>query len=479
MAVAVISSSLRAQATQFEMVALPASLTNGVNIIDVGDIDADGDLDFVVFDWFVGMRLLLNNGLAGFVSVALPNVGPAFGTASVPVLVDIDGDADLDVFVSEQFNSRLFRNDGGGAWTDLSAGLGPLLHVSRAHVADFDGDGDQDIACTGVALIGARNQMLVNGGGGVFTSVEPFPGFFASSIDAADIDGDGDLDLAIPEGSPRLWRNDGGMVFTDITATHLPVLPTTPALCAFGDVDGDGDVDLFVGGSPNGMDRVLLNDGTGSFTELLGAAPLGLGSTQSVELRDLDGDGDVDLIRGTIFHRLTIARNDGSGMFSDEPNAYPPSTPGVRYVRVGDFDGDLDLDVLAQEFGVVPRLFINQHRHLRQNAPPQIGQPWTVAIISQPGYASAARPVQLGIALDHLQQPLPLPLAGALWLDPAAPLLLLGSVLPAGASSLPFVLMVPSMPALVGLELHAQALLQEVTGPLGLRLTPMLSTTIQ
>lgn len=135
MAVAVIGSSLRAQATQFELVTLPASLTNGVNTIDVGEID-----------------------------------------------------------------------------------------VGENDVGEIDGD----------------------------------------------------LDLAIPEGPPWLWRNDGGMVFTDITATPLPVLPTTPASCSFGDVEEDGDVDLFVGGSPNSLDRVLLNDGTGSFTELLGAAPQGL-----------------------------------------------------------------------------------------------------------------------------------------------------------------------------------------------------------
>jgi hypothetical protein len=100
-----------------------------------------------------------------------------------------------------------------------------------------------------------------------------------NTIDVGEIDvgeNDGDLDLAIPEGPPWLWRNDGGMVFTDITATPLPVLPTTPASCSFGDVEEDGDVDLFVGGSPNSLDRVLLNDGTGSFTELLGAAPQGL-----------------------------------------------------------------------------------------------------------------------------------------------------------------------------------------------------------
>lgn len=54
MAVAVIGSSLRAQATQFELVALPASLTNGVNGIDVGG--SPNSLD----------RVLLNDGTGSF-----------------------------------------------------------------------------------------------------------------------------------------------------------------------------------------------------------------------------------------------------------------------------------------------------------------------------------------------------------------------------------------------------------------------------
>jgi hypothetical protein len=69
MVVAVIGSSLRAQATQFELVALPVSLTNGVNTIDVGEIDV-GEID--VGDIDVGGspnsldRVLLNDGTGSF-----------------------------------------------------------------------------------------------------------------------------------------------------------------------------------------------------------------------------------------------------------------------------------------------------------------------------------------------------------------------------------------------------------------------------
>jgi hypothetical protein len=64
MVVAVIGSSLRAQATQFELVALPVSLTNGVNTIDVGEIDV-GDIDVGGSPNSLD-RVLLNDGTGSF-----------------------------------------------------------------------------------------------------------------------------------------------------------------------------------------------------------------------------------------------------------------------------------------------------------------------------------------------------------------------------------------------------------------------------
>src|SRR5204862_1911048 len=100
------------------------------------------------------------------------------------------------------------------------------------------GDGDQDIAGGGLSIGSGAPGILVNSGG-AFTWMPMFGGF-TITLAAADVDGDGDLDIATT--APlQLWRNDGGMVFTNVSATNLPPLPSYWAYLAFADLDGDGD----------------------------------------------------------------------------------------------------------------------------------------------------------------------------------------------------------------------------------------------
>jgi hypothetical protein len=97
--------------------------------------------------------------------------------------------------------------------------------------------------------------------------------------------------------------NDGAGSFTDVSATHLPALLGDTAALALGDVDEDGDLDALLGSSgvQNGTgvnNHLLLNDGTGIFTDTAGLPAL-LEDTRAVALGDLDGDGDVDAFAGS------------------------------------------------------------------------------------------------------------------------------------------------------------------------------------
>ena len=129
--------------------------------------------------------------------------------------------------------------------------------------------------------------------------------------------------------NPRAWHfraatsggtgqfTDGGVAFGQHALSHI----------ALGDVDGDGDLDSVRGGT-----QLWINDGTGAFT--LSNQPVGAGGSELV-FGDLDGDGDIDIAGGQVM------LNDGAGNFTASTNL-----GGGSSIRAGDLDGDGDLDIV-------------------------------------------------------------------------------------------------------------------------------------
>lgn len=114
-----------------------------------------------------------------------------------------------------------------------------------------------------------------------------------------DLDGDGLLDVFLPQnGADRLYINQGGGAFVDVTDSALPPAPDRVTSVATPvDIDADGDLDLYLG-VLSGPDVVLRNDGQGRFVEDTEA--LGLGGlsrpTLGASFADMDMDGDLDLL---------------------------------------------------------------------------------------------------------------------------------------------------------------------------------------
>jgi hypothetical protein len=179
-------------------------------------------------------------------------------------------------------------------------------------------------------------------------------------VRAADIDKDGDLDLIVgnrPGDSPliKVLINDGQGRFKDDAGRRLPAIPSEIAFGAdLGDLDNDGDLDIVLAmGSPTGgaPDRILINTGAGLYQDETATRFQGtvvINRSFAAKLCDIDGDGDLDLMIGTVQGdpaRLWV--NQGRGVFVEESGSrLPPTSFSVAALDCADADGDKDADVV-------------------------------------------------------------------------------------------------------------------------------------
>jgi hypothetical protein len=308
--------------------------TSGYNAPTFGDVDGDGDLDLLVgvlggaFNanaTTVDNLLYLERVETGWALRTSRFVGQLdVGSESVPSLVDLDGDGDLDLLIANKLDPTdlntsfvyRFTNVGDRSRPSFRA-EGTLDLASAYHQApafgDLDGDGDADMV---LGSFGAELRFLRNEG----TRTEP-----------------------------RLVLADSALVTLTRGSNATPVL---------GDLDGDGDLDLLVG-EASGAINFYRNAGTAREPrfELVSDeyAAIKVERRSAPTLMDTDLDGDLDLLVGTEREGIRLWRNDGNRaeprfveagtlLTPDEVQAYSVPVPG-------DLDGDGDLDLLVGGLG--------------------------------------------------------------------------------------------------------------------------------
>ncbi|MCE2901575.1 MAG: FG-GAP repeat domain-containing protein [Gemmatimonas sp.] len=186
------------------------------------------------------------------------------------------------------------------------------------------------------------------------------------SMEAAmvDIDRDGDLDVVVAREfeAALILVNDGTGRFTD-DRTRLPQVVRDYEDIAITDVDGDGDPDVVLvaeddlpGTAHRLKHQLYLNDGAGRFTDASSRIPV-CSDANAVVAGDLDGDGDPDLVLGNAGPELVLL-NDGTGRFVESVGAIPASPDVTQDVVLGDVDGDSDLDLVIANESEGPNLLL-------------------------------------------------------------------------------------------------------------------------
>jgi hypothetical protein len=276
---------------------------------------------------------------------------------------DADGDGDLDLALAMEYEANvLLRNDGRGRFSNASTQLPRAMHDSEdVAFADFDGDGDLDLVLVSEDDRKDElylNELTGNDGTGRFVDASDrlLPDDVSNALVVIDLNGDGAPDILTGNiGIDRALINDGSGRFRDETETRWPQSTAesrTQDLEAF-DADADGDLDVAV--ANEGQNQLYRND-DGVLVDVT-AERLPSESDESREVRaaDFDGDGDLDLVVANVQflfdepERDALWLNDGNGSFSAAPANWAPTTGDDSNftVQALDVDGDADVDIIA------------------------------------------------------------------------------------------------------------------------------------
>ena len=319
------------------------TIVNNGSGVAAGDVDGDGLCDLYFASLQGSNRLYRNLGNWHFEDItAQAGVSCSNQFSSGVVLVDVDGDGDLDLLVnSVGGGTRLFINDGHARFTErLDSGLARQFGCTSLALADIDGDGDLDLYVANYRTTtimdepGVRFSVNTVNGLPVVTKVNGIPTsspeyegrFVVSPTGSLREAGEPDI-LYLNDGSghfsPLSWT---GGSFLDENGKSLTGPPRDWGLSVMmRDLNGDGAPDIYVCNDSDSPDRIWINNGKGVFRALplLSMRHTSL-SSMGVDSGDLDRDGYDDL-----FVVDMLARHHQKRQTQLEKSRPPYSAPGV------------------------------------------------------------------------------------------------------------------------------------------------------
>jgi hypothetical protein len=251
---------------------------------------------------------------------------------------DYDNDGNIDLYVTALDGNHLFRNQGGGRFTEVTAAarVGAQAFSTGALWFDYDRDGRLDLFVTNYVEWSIEKDLFctLDGTRKSYCTPESYKGR-----------------------SPILYHNGGDGTFEDVTRKAGLYDPTSKALgVAMLDYDNDGWPDLIVTNDtqPN---RLYKNQRNGTFTDVgmtagvafdeAGVARAGMG----VDAADFDGSGRPGIVIGNFSNQMmTLYANEGNGLFIDEAPTSSIGRASLLTLTFACFFFDADLDGLPDIF---------------------------------------------------------------------------------------------------------------------------------
>ncbi len=337
---------------------------------------------------------------------------------------DYNNDGFTDLYVTHYGGTTLFRNEGGGTFSDVTAAAGVAVSgwSASAGFFDYDRDGKLDlfvtryldwsfakriecgesfrVYCTPKKYGAVSNVLFRNNGDGTFEDVSAASGIGAvpgKALGVAfnDYDGDGWTDICVANDSTAqfLFRNRGDGTFVEQAMETGLAFNEDGGIYSgmgidFSDFDNDGKPDVIITNLAKELYALYRNDGPIGFTYLTRQSRLATISARlsgwGVRLADFDNDGWKDLLAAqshvldnverideTLVYRQPplLARNAG-GRFEDisdrAGDAFSRDAAG-RGAAFGDLDNDGDIDVVIGVLDDLPLVLYNNASEGRNN----------------------------------------------------------------------------------------------------------------
>ncbi len=342
------------RAQQFGEQKVITTNASGAQSVFARDLDGDGDADVLSASYapttLDGEIAWYENEGGGSFSGQKVITNAVF--AESVFTQDLDGDEDADVLAALPVSGKIawYENEGGGSFSAQKVITTNADDAESVFAQDLDGDGDADVLA---ALSGSgKIAWYENEGGGSFSEEKVITRNVnqASDVFAQDLDGDGDADvLSASEDDDKIawYENEGGGSFSaqKVITTNADFAESVFAR----DLDGDGDADILSASASLGDDNIVWheNEGGGSFSEERVITTRNANRASDVFARDLDGDGDADVLAALESDdKIVWNENEGGGSFSEE-KVITTNVSRASDVYARDLDGDGDADVLS------------------------------------------------------------------------------------------------------------------------------------
>jgi hypothetical protein len=322
-----------------------------------GDYDGDGRLDLFV---------------AGYIDLDLNRLPPA-GSGEGQGDKGIGGQGD--------------RGTGGQEASQQLKGMGAVYSAGTG-ACQYRG---QRVMCGPRGLKGAPDHLFRNNGDGTFTDVSAQAGvadkagYYGFGVAWFDFDDDGRLDLIVANDSTpnHVYRNLGNGKLEDVAYASGAALnehgrEQAHMGVAIGDYNGDGRNDIHITNFSDDSNVLYRNDGAGSFSDVTFQAGIGEPTIPflgwGTNFFDYDNDGALDLLAanghvyplvdgadwGTSYRqRLQLFRNVKNRFYDVGAGEALNLPRASRGSAVGDFDNDGDLDILLNNIDDAPTLLRN------------------------------------------------------------------------------------------------------------------------